>query len=122
MAYMNQEKKKKIAALLKAIMPKDWKYSLAVDNHSTIVLTISSAKVNLMEENNRHQQINHYHIDRIFKGELLETFKKIVAALNTDNYDHSDITTDYFNVGHYISINLGRWDKPFIYEKPLELV
>jgi len=121
MAYMNQEKKKKITARLKAIMPKDWKYSLSVNNHSTIVLTIWSAKVNLLESNNDSQQINHYHIDRIFTGELLATFKKIIAALNTDNYDHSDITTDYINVGHYISINLGRWNKPFIYDKPLEL-
>lgn len=30
MAYMDQEKKAKIAAALKKVMPKDWKYSLSV--------------------------------------------------------------------------------------------
>jgi phenolic acid decarboxylase len=44
MAYVNQEKKAKI---LKKVMPKGWKYSLAVRNHSTIVCTIKSAPVDL---------------------------------------------------------------------------
>ena len=34
MAYMDQEKKKEIAKLLKGCVPKDWKYSLSVSNYS----------------------------------------------------------------------------------------
>lgn len=42
MAYMNQEKKAKIAALLKPVLAKyGLKGSLAVHNHSTIRLTVS---------------------------------------------------------------------------------
>ena len=50
MAYIDQTKKAKIAANLKKVVPAGWKYSLAVRNHSTIVLTISAAPVNLIAE------------------------------------------------------------------------
>ena len=35
-------------------------------------------------------------------------------ALNIDNHNRSDSQTDYFDVGHYTSINLGSWNKPFV--------
>ena len=31
--------------------------------------------------------------------------------MNVGNHDNSDPMTDYFDVGWYISVNLGRWDK-----------
>jgi hypothetical protein len=37
-----------------------------------------------------------------------------VRALNCDNYDNSDSMTDYFDVGHYVDLNIGKWDKPFV--------
>lgn len=134
MAYVDQNKKARIAAALKPVMPKDWKWSLAVQNHSTIVLTITQAPVDLLAEYTRvgnarrrygdsnhtrpdHADVNHYHLDGAFDGELLETFRKIVAALNTDNHDRSDIQTDYFDVGHYVAVKIGRWNKPFVVAK-----
>ena len=123
MAFMSQENKAKIAAELKKVMPADWKYSLSVRHHSTIVLTISAAPVDLIahmkmnsERGCNHKdyvQVNEYYLDRQFTGELLETFLAIRKALNTDNYDRSDIQTDYFEVGHWVNINIGRWNKPF---------
>jgi len=50
MAYVDQSKKALIAAALKPVMPVGWKWSLAVQNHSTIVLTIASAPINLLAE------------------------------------------------------------------------
>lgn len=133
MAYVDQTKKAKIAATLKTIMPKGWKYSLAVRNSSTIVLTVAQAPVDLLAEltkvrNDRaerrgdeiwrekpdHFDVNVYHLDTAFDGDLLVLFKKIVAALNTDNFDKSDIMTDFFHVGHYVDIQIGRWNKPFV--------
>lgn len=29
------------------------------------------------------------------------------------NWDKSDIITDYFNVDHYVDIEIGSYDKPF---------
>lgn len=130
MAFMNQERKAQIAAELKKVMPRDWKYSLAIRHHSTIVLTIMTAPVDLMAIYNKrvaeswerrgdkytpstYAQINEYHLDTQFSGELLATFQRIKAALNTGNHDNSDMMTDYFDVGWYVDIHIGRWNKPF---------
>jgi len=34
--------------------------------------------------------------------------------MNIGNFDKSDAQTDYFHVGWYMSVNLGKWDKPYI--------
>lgn len=127
MAHMNQEKKARIAAALKLVMPKGWKYSLAVRNHSTIVLTISSAPVDILAERARvcaahkglklqhereHVNLNVYHLDKAFDGELLATFKAINKALNLDSH-----MTDYFDADHYVEINVGAWNKAFTVSK-----
>ncbi len=119
MAWMNQEKKAKIASALKEIMPKNWKYSLRVDHHSTIILTINQADINLLGTDpyalkEGYRDINRYYPEKHFSGKTLDLFKKIIMALNIDNYDNSDIMTDYFDVGHYVNIKIGRFDKPFI--------
>lgn len=115
MAYMNQEKKKVIAAELKRVIPPNWKYSLAVRNGSTIVLTIRKAPIKIKDDYKQgYETINHHYPENHFEGELLETFEKIITAMNINNYDNSDVYTDYFDVGYYIDIQLGSWDKPFI--------
>lgn len=122
MAHVDQTKKAKIAAALKLVVPAGWKYSLAVDNHSTIRMTIASAPVDLLaalvnsEDAKRegYHRVNHYHYLRAFRdAKMGELFGKIIAALNTDNHDNSDLMTDYFDVGHYVDISIGRWNKPF---------
>ena len=106
MAFVDQSKKSRIAANLKKVVPKGWKYSLAVRNHSTIVMTIASAPFELIKA---------FEGNAYIKDESVgEVFAKIFEALNTDNYDRSDSQTDYFDCGHYVDLNLGRWDKPFV--------
>ena len=131
MAYMSQEKKALIAAALKPIMPKGWKWSLSVHHHSTLVLTIQSAPVDLIAEVNRvgkqthrgwmasgYVSLNTHAPEYAFDGELLETFRKVLAALNDGNHDRSDSQSDYFDVGWYTEIKLGRWDKHFVCTAP----
>ena len=60
-----------------------------------------------------HFQLNEYQVATQFPGEIGATFAKIVAALNTGNHDNSDLMTDYFDVGHYIDLRIGAYDKPF---------
>jgi hypothetical protein len=121
MAYVSQEKKAKVQAELKKVIPSTWKWSLAVEHHSTIRLTIAAGPQELTVsprngETSLHRNLNTYYLDTEFpkNPELQETFKKISTAMNTDNFDNSDIMTDYFHVGHYVSIQIGKWDKPFI--------
>ena len=131
MAFMNQDKKAVIAAQLKAVMPAGWKYSLRVSDHSTLRLLIASAPVDLLnarpddaEERaeragyrinttDNYREVNQYHLDASFSDDLLPTFEAICAAMNLGNHDNSDPMTDYFDVGHYISISIGAWNKPF---------
>ncbi len=129
MAYMNQEKKALIAAQLKKVIPSNWKWSLAVHHHSKLILTISAAPIDFfkhMKPNKYgeiakgYEQLNKYHLEGTFDGALLNTFQAIKDAMNTGNWDRSDVMTDYFDVGHYVSIHIGRWGKPFevIADKP----
>lgn len=126
MAYMSQEHKKVIAAKLKEFMPKDWKYSLSVHNHSEIVCLIKSAPVDLAtalsEKPAQHFNGTDFSVnphlywakEQFVEGETKNIVVQLVEALNHNNYNNSDIMTDYFDVGHYVSLKFGKWDKPFI--------
>src|SRR5207302_10134177 len=120
MAFMNQEKKAKIVEQLKKVMPRNWKYSLTVHHHSSITLAIMSAPVDLfgLHKNREHWtngyiQLNEYYLQNQYDSPVLDTMLKIRDAMNTGNWDKSDIQTDYFDVGHYAYIHIGKWDKPF---------
>lgn len=130
MAYMSKEKKAVIAAALKGIIPSGWKWSLRINDHSTLVLTIAAAPIDLVAASLRienatrarngepmlratYTDLNPYYLGNYFSGDLLALFERIKAAMNTGNWDRSDSMTDYFDVGHYIGLYLGRWDKPF---------
>jgi len=133
MAYMNQEKKKRIAnALKQAGLPKSLKYSLAVRNHSTIVMTIRSADIDFIKNFNDNLpekdtfgntprkavdyiDVNVFHYKSQFSGKALDVLEKIISCLNIDNYDNSDVMTDYFDVGYYVTLDIGRWNKPFVF-------
>ena len=45
----------------------------------------------------------------------LAFLSEVIPAMNVGNFDNSDPMTDYFHVGWYVDVNLGRWDKPYVY-------
>lgn len=124
MAYMNQEKKAQIAAELKKVIPSNWKWSLKVDHHSSLTLTIASAPVDLigkLENADRfsldrgYVQLNTNRVSEWFADEEIGALMgKIQQALNCINHDRSDISTDYFDVGYYSHFHIGKWNKPFV--------
>lgn len=117
MAYMDQERKAKLAANLKQVMPKGWKYSLGVRNHMVIVLNIWSAPIDLLgaftSKTVTHIDVNPYH-PGINDAHIAKQFENIFRALNDGNHDNSDVMSDYFDVGWYVDVNVGRWDRPFV--------
>ena len=124
MAYMNQEKKAKIAQALKSVVPADWKYSLRVRHHSTIVCTITAAPFDLIRamrksdyfdpETATEFDVNPYHAREQCADECVaDVIEAILGALNTDNHNRSDIQTDYFDVGHYVDLGIGAYGRPF---------
>ena len=131
MAYMSQEKKKEIAASLKPILKKyQVKGTLSVEHHSTLHLTITESPIdfignyNKLSENrspnaiDRHIEkdnldINPYWYHEHFDGKALEFLKEIIPIMNNGNHNNSDIQSDYFDVGWYISVEIGKWNKPY---------
>ena len=141
MAYMNQERKAKIATALKPILAKyGVKGSLSVRNHSSIVLTLKSGKIDFIENfiktdaesnigrkmeqtqidylrKNQSMDVNPYWFQEHFSGKaksfLAEAFKALKSA---EWYDESDAMTDYFNTAYYVDLNVGKWNKPYLVE------
>jgi hypothetical protein len=132
MAYMSQEKKAKIAPTVKSILKRyNVKGSLAVRNHSTLVLNIKSGPIDFISNYNwtvsnrpggfrngspaaNSIQVNPYWYHDHFSGEALSFLTDIISEMNAGNHDNSDIQSDYFDVGWYIDVNIGQWDKPYI--------
>ena len=118
MAYMNQEKKAKLAPAIKAICKQyKVKASLSVRNHTELVLTIKSGPVdffgNYTGVAKGNINVNDHHYQSVYTGEALEFLTEIIPAMNVGNHNNSDTMSDYFDVGFYISINVGTWDKPY---------
>ena len=121
MAYVSQELKSKLAPKIKAICKKyGVKASLAVRNHSTLVLNVKSGKIDFIGDYGNSDdaskfgiQVNPYWYKDHFVGKSKAFLSEVIPAMNDGNWDKSDIQTDYFNVGWYIDVNIGKWNKPY---------
>jgi hypothetical protein len=125
MAYMNQDKKKVIAAKLKPVLKKyGVKGTLSVRNHMSIVLNIKSGKVDFFTDYGDREdavkfgiQVNPYWFQDHFTGKskkfLTEAFDALKAA---GYYNNSDAQIDYFDTAYYYDINIGKWNKPYVCE------
>ena len=60
----------------------------------------------------KYMQVSHHWTDS-FDGKAKEFLDKAFAIMFEGNHDNSDIMTDYFDVGWYIDVNIGKWDKPY---------
>ena len=122
MAYVSQELKAKLSPMIKSIC-KNYgvKASLAVSNHSTLVLNIKSGSIDFFKSYNRdldkpengNIQVNPYWYNDDFDGAAKEFLSEVITAMNEGNFDKSDSQTDYFHVGWYVNVNIGQWDKPY---------
>jgi len=126
MAYMSQENKAKLKVEIAKAVPADWKWTLAVHHHSSLVFTVREAPVDLIGHSLKVSQgrtvtrpeyiaVNEYALQHTFEGKLLKTFEKIKTAMNIGNHDRSDSQSDHFDVGWYIDIKVGEFEKPFRY-------
>lgn len=133
MAYISQERKAEIAPVVREICKRyGIKASLAISNHRTLVLNISQGDIDFVynynktvSERNRHVakvmqphtsgslSVNPYHFQNHFSGRALDFLKEVYAAMMVGNHDNSDIQSDYFDIGWYVDINIGRWNKPY---------
>ena len=128
MAYINQEKKKELAPRIKEVAKTyGYKVSLSINNHSTLVATISDGPASLrdvvhsvdMDDEHRKNvikrgyfSINHYYLDR-YVGEVGNFLRHLYRAMSIGNHNNSDYMTDYFDIGWYVDINFGKWNKAY---------
>ena len=122
MAYIDQAKKAVLAPRMKQICAKyGIKASVALRHHSTLVLNISQGKLDFMsnfaartgKECKGSLNVNPYWYQEHFTGDCLAFLTEVLAVMNNGNHDRSDIQTDYFDVGWYVDINIGAWNKPY---------
>lgn len=129
MAYMNQQRKAKLAPAIKDICRQyGIKASLSVRNHMTLVLTIQSGKIDFLASGKRmgsigqevkqiDYSINPYWYGSHFDGEAKDFLTEVLAAMNVGNHNNSDVQTDYFDVGWYNDVSIGRYNKPYQLDK-----
>jgi hypothetical protein len=113
MAYVSQEMKAKLAPTIKGILKRyGMKGSIAVRHHSTLVVNLKQGPIDFGGDS---IQVNTYWVHEHYEGTAKKFLMELVAAMKgPDFFDESDPQTDYFHVSHYIDINVGKWDKPYI--------
>jgi hypothetical protein len=107
-------------------------------NHSTLVLNIKSGKIDFIENfiktdadsnigrkmeqsqidyirSNQALSVNPYWYKDHFSGKALSFLSELLPCMyGPDYFDESDVQTDYFHCSHYIDVNIGNWNKPYI--------
>lgn len=134
MAYINAEQVKAIRLALKKEFP-EFKFSVTKRHHSEVDVRLMSGpsfdKQKLwirgedvvVDLNNMDtwSTINHYHTYQYGKYEKF--FNKIIEIIKTAPFkagvgdlwfDESDSQTDYFHTAYYMSIGIGKWNKPYV--------
>ncbi len=122
MAYVSQELKKELAVGIKKVLKKyKVKGSIAVRNHSTLVVNLKSGAVDFqkdyLSDQKVHYSINPYHYQSHFEGKAKAFLTELEAAIKSDKwFDKSDIMTDYFHVAYYWDVNIGKYNKDYVVE------
>lgn len=132
MAYVSQEMKKSLAPAIKSVLKKyGYKGSIAVDNHSSLVVNIKEGVADFIgmanaknkeiaeRRNGRYYpsegyiQVNTYYPEHY--GEAQEFLEELIAAMKgTGWYNNTDAQIDYFDIAYYLDINVGKWNKPYV--------
>lgn len=136
MAWMNQQRKAELAPGIKAVLAKyGIKGTVGVGNCSTLVVNIRSGELDLIGEANAFNRefaqrtgqtfypVTDYYQANPYKGAdayadttVGNFFRELTAAMRGNLwYDNSDIMTDYFDTAYYLSINVGQWNRPYVY-------
>lgn len=135
MAYVSQELKAKLAPTIKAVCKKyGVKATIGVNHHSTLVVNIKSGKIDFIGNYTKNHlgrasafvrenqpeikslDVNPYWYQEHFDGQARAFLHELLAAMNNGNHNNSDIQSDYFDVGWYVDVNIGRWNKPYVLE------
>ena len=138
MAFMNQTIKAELLPGIKAVLRKyGLKGTVSVGNHTALSVTIREGKLDFIGDaiavlrspqnanilfladsiasllKDQSLVVNTYHIRSNHSGTCQKALLELHQAMNDGNWDESNPQTDYFNVGWYTYINIGKWRKPY---------
>ena len=133
MAYISTQEVAAIRKELKKELPQ-YKFSVTKHHHSSVTVAFMKGPA-FAEFQSRdrytgefkddviegHEQLNHCWAMDFYgeeNGSLIKKVEKIiktapVKAGGREWYDESDAMTDYFDTAYYMSIHVGKWDKPY---------
>lgn len=122
MAYVSNEKKSQIQAALKPIFQKyGIKATVGRNSYkSTLVVNVSAGDIDFGTD---YQQVNVYWVNDHYTGKAKDFLNEVLDAIKKSGewYDESNAQIDYFNTAFYIDINIGRWDKKYVYKNQVSL-
>ena len=134
MAYVSQDRKKKLVAECKKVLAKyGVKATFRVRHRSTLVCTLREGGIDFAglhkDRTNTYGDsikadmyggsINPYWYKDHYNGPALDFLKELLDAMNgrgtdDENFDKSNIQVDYFHVGWYNEVTFGNYNKPYV--------
>lgn len=139
MTYISKEQQKEKLVKLKPLFKKyGLRATLARSNASKITLNIWKGSIDFMGQynnyriNNKDRYCDNSNVENFlnyktftitdnctfkeFSGEALEFLIEANKILQQDNYDRSDMMTDYFDIGFFVNISIGNYEKDYIFK------
>jgi len=136
MAYITQEMKRELAPGINKVLKKyGCKGSISTPNRTSLCVTISQGPIDFIGKANENAQEhcemtgrtfhpiegsyqeNPYRYAENYDGPLDQADEFLNelrdAMRGTLYYNNDDIMTDYFDSAYFMSINIGKWDKPY---------
>jgi len=114
MPYISKEEVAAKRKALKKALP-EYKFQVRMKNHCKIMVRILQGPIQLTDDPNGYEDVNHYYIDEHFEGQpevhrvLSKTYNILTHDQGQEVYD-----MDYGSVPNfYIAITIGTWDKPY---------
>ena len=118
--YSRKELKEIFAKWLKETY-KGCTFSIRLSDYNSIVINLLKADFNpFADEMLYSYSLSRYdiHNEAKLNARAKEMFTNIQSFCKSYNYDHSDLYSDYYDVGFYFSMNIGTGKTPFKVEIP----
>jgi len=147
MAFISQEDKKELMPGIKKVLKTfNMKGTVSINNHSTLIVTLSQGDLDLISVENKLRTTRHshnpdrdlylvdshftesyHHLDKIIEvgeHEVFNFYTALFKAMKGSKwFDKSDMMTDYCHIAYYCYIDVGRSKaKPYICTKKALLV
>ena len=130
MAFISQEDKKELLPGIKKVLKTfNMRGTVSINNHSTLIVTLSQGDLDLISVENKLRVLRHSHnpnrdlyLVEIGEHEVFNFYTALFKAMKgTKWFDKSDMMTDYCHIAYFMHIDVGRSKlKPYICtKKPL---